>query len=112
MMMNQKTYGVTVEVLAADDFDAVPVCITETDVVKAGTPITNKGKSAISDMSTADGVLLYDVDPTKNPNGAMVVRGIFDKKKVDAHIGSTIDVATMKTAVPGVVFREDSGINE
>lgn len=36
--------GGTVEILAADDFDAIPFTVTETDAVKAGTPMTHPGQ--------------------------------------------------------------------
>ena len=58
-----------VEILAADVFTAVPVKIAETDVVLAGTPITAAGMKDTAGTN-AMGILLYDVDPAANPNGA------------------------------------------
>lgn len=100
--------GGTVEILAADDFDAIPFTVTETAAVKAGTPMTILGKKAAS--ASADGILLYDVDPAENPNAALVVRGIIDKKKAEEHSGATYDAAALKTAVPGIVLRDNIGV--
>lgn len=99
--------GGTVEILAADDFDAIPFTVTETAAVKAGTPMTILGKKAAS--ASADGILLYDVYPAENPNAALVVRGIIDKKKSEEHSGVTYDAAALKTAVPSIVLRDNIG---
>ena len=72
--------GGTVEILAADDFDAIPFTVTETGPVKAGTPMT-------------------------------MVRGVIDQKKAEAHSGVTYDAAALKTAVPGIVLRDNIGVN-
>lgn len=100
--------GGTVEILAANDFDAIPFTITETSAVKAGTPMTIQGKKTTS--TSADGILLYDVDPAENPNAALVVRGIIDQKKAEKHAGVTYDAAALKTAVPGIILRDDIGV--
>lgn len=99
--------GGTVEILAADDFDAVPFIVTETSPVKAGTPMTIQGKKAAS--ASANGVLLYDVDPAENPNAALVVRGVIDQKKAEKHSGAAYDAAALKTAVPGIILRDNIG---
>ena len=101
--------GGTVEILAADDFDAIPFTVTETGPVKAGTPMTILGKKASA--ATANGILLYDVNPEENPNAALVVRGVIDQKKAEAHSGVTYDAAALKTAVPGIVLRDNIGVN-
>ena len=101
--------GGTVEILAADDFDAIPFTVTEDNAVKAGTPMTTQGKKTAS--ATANGILLYDVDPSENPNAALVVRGIIDQKKAEKHSGVTYDAAALKTAVPGIVLRDNTGVN-
>ena len=101
--------GGTVEILAAADFDAVPFTVTETDAVKAGTPMTLQGKKTAS--ASADGILLYDADPAENPNAALVVRGIIDQKKAEKHAGVTYEAAALKTAVPGIVLRDNVGVN-
>ena len=109
--MKFKTTSVagTVEILAADDFDAVPFTVTETTAVKAGTPMTLAGKKTAA--ATADGILLYDTDPEANPNAALLVRGVIDQKKAESHAGVTYDAAALKTAVPGIVLRNNIGVN-
>ena len=101
--------GGTVEILASDDYDAIPFTVTEANAVKAGTPMTLQGKKTAS--ATANGILLYDVDPAENPSAALVVRGIIDQKKAEAHSGATYDAAALKTAVPGIVLRDNIGVN-
>ena len=114
MNFAKTTYGGTVEILASKDFQAIPAKIVVADgadstVVKAGTPITNAG--AATTGSGAVGILLYDVDTAKNPNGALVVQGIIDATKAQAHSGVTY-VAALYTALPGVVFRTNIGVQE
>lgn len=101
--------GGTVEILASDDYDAIPFTVTEANAVKAGTPMTLQGKKTAS--ATANGILLYDVDPAENPSAALVVRGIIDQKKAEKHAGMTYDAAALKTAVPGIVLRDNIGVN-
>ena len=111
----------TVEILAADEFVGVPITVTGTSVVKAGTPMTLEGVKATEEdadpssqkaaKTNADGVLLYDVDPTENPNGTLVVQGVIDQKKAKANSGCKLDVAAMKAAVPGLILRTNIGVN-
>lgn len=118
MKFKQTTVGGTVEILAADDFDAIPFTVTETTAVKAGTPMTLAGKKATftagasgaAGTTTAEGILLYDVDPANNPNGALVVRGIIDQKKAEANSGVTYDAKALKAAVPGITLRDNIGV--
>lgn len=112
MRFANTTYGGTVEFLAADDFKAIPGHVTETDVVLAGTPIDADGKKIKTGATGAVGILLYDVDPTRNPNGALLVEGIIDLKKMNAHSGLTVGAAALKTVLPGIVCRENIGVNE
>lgn len=111
--MKLKTTTVTgdVEILASKDFQAIPAAITGSDVVKAGMPITADGASAAAG-TRAVGILLYDVDPTANPNGAIVVSGIVDWTKCMAHSGATADADTMKGILPAITFRTNIGVNE
>ena len=104
-----------IEILASNDYQAVPVKVAApsgegvtTTVVKAGTPLTAAG--AATTGANAVGVLLYDVDTAENPNGAMVVQGIIDATKAQAHSGVTY-VSALYTALPGVVFRTNIGVN-
>lgn len=110
MKIKKTVAGGTVEILAADDFNAIPFTVTETALVKAGTPMTLAGKKA-TDMSAANGILLWDVDPANNPVGSLLVRGIVDQAKAETNSGVTYDAAALKTAVPGIVLRNNIGVN-
>ena len=106
MKFTKTSYGGTVEILASKDFQAIPVKIAGTTLLKAGTPVTDAGESTTG--ANAIGILLYDVDPTKNPNGAAVVQGIIDATKAQAH--SEVSYASaLYSALPGVVFRTNIG---
>lgn len=111
--------GGTVEILAANDFTAIPITITETTTVKAGMPVSLTGKKQAAGSSgsgetlvKAAGILLYDVDPTANPNGALVVAGVVDWAKCKSNSGATATAATMKGILPAIEFRENIGVNE
>jgi len=109
MNFAKTTYGGTVEILASKDFQAIPIEVAAPNsgtVVKAGTPLTAAGESTTG--SGAVGVLLYDVDTAKNPNGAAVVQGIIDATKAQAHSGVTY-VSALYEALPGIVFRTNIG---
>lgn len=106
MNFAKTTYGGTIEILASKDFQAIPVKVAGSSVMKAGTPLTAAGESTTG--SGAIGILLYDVDPTKNPNGAAVVQGIIDSTKAQAH--SEVSYASaLYEALPGIVFRTNIG---
>lgn len=109
MYFDTKSVAGTVEILASNDYQAVPLKLDETGKVLAGMPITNAGKKAPSG-SGAIGILLYDVDCDRNPNSAIVVDGIIDWAKVKAHNSDvTADVETIAAAMPNIVFREVGG---
>lgn len=110
MRFAKTTVGGTVEILAADDFVGIPIKLTESGVVKAGTAITAAGAKTTA-YTDAAGILLYDVDTVDNPNGTIVVQGVIDKTKADAHANVTLDSAALKVAVPGVILRENIGVN-
>ena len=113
MRFETTSYGGTYEILAADEFKAIPAVLTATGVVYAGTPITAAGIATTGTGSDAVGILLYDVDCDANPNCALVVEGIVDFNKCKEHSGvSTMTVAGLKTALPGVVCRTNIGVNE
>jgi len=104
------------EILASNDYQAVPIKVATpsgegvtTTVVKAGTPLTAAGASTTG--ANAVGVLLYDVDTAENPNGAAVVQGIINATKAQSHSGVTY-AAALYTALPGIVFRTNIGVNE
>lgn len=115
MIFADTTIAGGVEILASKDFQAIPIKVAAptgegvtTTIVKAGTPLTAAGASTTG--SGAVGVLLYDVDTAKNPNGAAVVQGIIDATKAQAHSGVTY-AAALYTALPGIVFRTNIGVN-
>lgn len=119
MKFTTSTATSTVEILAADDFVAIPFTVTATTAVKAGTPMTLDGLVAPEStgaegetVTQPDGILLYDVDPTENPNAALLVQGVVDARKVADHAGITLDAAALKTAVPGIIVRDNTGVNE
>lgn len=100
-----------VEILASNDYQAIPVKVAAPEsgtIVKAGTPLTAAGASTTG--SGAAGVLLYDVDTDANPNGAMVVQGIIDATKAQDHSGVTY-VSALYEALPGIIFRTNIGVN-
>lgn len=118
MNFNKTSIGGTVEILASKDFQAIPVTVTGASVVKAGMPLKlsdptkNGNVTAVAAGTGANGILLYDVDPTANPNAAMVVSGIVDWTKCKAHSGATATGAAMKAILPAIEFRENIGVNE
>lgn len=112
MKFETTAIGGSVEILASKDFQAIPqelaVPVGGDGIVKAGTPITADG--AATTGAGAVGVLLYDVDTNANPNGALVVQGIIDAVKAQAHSGVTY-VSALYSALPGIVFRTNIGVN-
>ena len=101
--------GFTVTILASDDYQAVPLKLTES--AKAGMPIKSDGAKS-TDGSEAIGILLYDVDVDANPNGAVVVDGIIDWKKCQTHCADELnstDAAAISKKLPNIVFRDDAG---
>ncbi|MBR0161949.1 MAG: hypothetical protein IJQ02_11800 [Oscillospiraceae bacterium] len=112
MKFQTKSYGGTIEILASKDFQAIPITVAEPEsgtVVKAGTPLTAEGASTTGEGAV--GILLYDVNVAENPNAAIVVEGIIDANKAQAHSGVTY-AAALYTALPAVVFRTGIGTNE
>jgi len=109
MNFAKTAYAGTIEILASNDYQAIPVKVAAPGsgtVVKAGTPLTADGASTTG--SGAIGILLYDVDTAKNPNGAAVVQGIIDAAKAQAH-SEVSYVDALYSALPGIVFRTNIG---
>lgn len=110
MNFSKTSYGGTVEILASATHNSIPIKVATPGsggpVVKAGTPLTAAGASTTG--AGAVGVLLYDVDTSKNPNGAAVVQGIIDATKAQAHSGVSY-VSALYEALPGIVFRTNIG---
>lgn len=110
MKYTKTSYGGSVEILAADQFTAIPILVDDDALVKAGTPLTSAGVPlTATSFATAAGLLLYDVDPTENPNGALLVQGVVDQAKAASHSGVTLDNTF---AVPGIILRDNIGVNE
>lgn len=113
MNFAKTAYAGTIEILASNDYQAIPVKVATPgsggSVVKAGTPLTADGEATTG--AGAIGILLYDVDTAKNPNGAAVVHGIIDSAKAQEHSGVTY-VAALYEALPGIVFRTNIGAAE
>ena len=113
MIFNENVIAGDVEILASKDYQAIPAKIAvaggaDSTVVKAGTPILPTGLSTTG--SGAIGILLYDVDVAANPNAAVVVQGIIDSTKAQAHSGVTY-ADGLYSALPGIVFRTNIGTN-
>lgn len=106
-------------ILAADTYVAIPFTVNETDSVPAGYPMTKTGKKAAVTTSTsatdaaidAIGILLHTVDPSVNPNGALLIQGVIDVDKAtrSGFAYSANDIAALKKAVPAVFCRTDVG---
>lgn len=83
MKFSKTSVGGTIEILAADDFVAIPICVTEAAAVPAGMPMTAAGKKvATTSYATAVGMLLYDVDPDENPNARYWCRALWTRRKL------------------------------
>lgn len=107
MKFDEKTIAGGVEILAADDFKAVPITLAATTgTIYAGTPLNASGEDVLAGTS-AVGILLYDAEPAKNPNVAMVVEGVIDYNKIVAHASVTATAAALHTLIPAIYFRED-----
>lgn len=108
MYFDTKSVGMAPEILASNDYQAVPVTITGGELVKAGMPIKNTGEKS-EDGTDAIGILLYDVDPVKNPNGAVVVDGIVNWGKAKEYSGATAEAADIAKKLPNITFRDKDG---
>ena len=109
-------------ILAADTYVAIPFTVKETNAVPAGYPMAKTGLKAAATTGTsatdaatdAIGILLHTVDPSVNPNGALLIQGVVDQKKAKASSGFSFtsdDVAALHKAVPAVFFRDNIGTN-
>ena len=87
-----------VEILASNDFTAIP--FTTTTAKKAGEKLT---------VDSRVGVVLYDVDPDENPNGSLLVAGVIDAVKAKAH--SVIDLAAESDLPDTIILRTNTGVN-
>ena len=113
MKYSETTIAGDVEILASNDYQAIPAKIAVGDgasstIVKAGTPIDSSGLFAESTLPI--GILLYDVDTAVNPNAAVVVEGIIDENKAETHASVTY-TDYQKAALPNIIFRTNIGVN-
>ena len=110
MHFDVKSINGTIEILASNDYQAVPLKIDDAAEVKAGMPIKNDGTKA-EDGNGAIGILLYDVDPARNPNGAVVVDGIINWAKCKASVGESlsIEAEAISKLLPNITFRDADG---
>lgn len=94
MRFTSKSVTQPKEILANDHYVAIEYdcsALAATDgVIKAGTIVPKNDATAI-------GVLLYDVYPAENPNGAIVVHGFINKAKLPVAPADTV-------AIPQVSF--------
>lgn len=111
MKLSKKTIDGTITILASNDYQAIPFMVSGTSPVKAGMPMKLDG-TPVAAGTDADGILLYDVDPNNNPNAALLVDGIVDWEKCQDHSGATATAATMKAALPNIIFRENTGVTK
>lgn len=106
MIVDTKSVGMTPEILASNDYQAVPIKVSE--ALKAGIPVKNDGSKS-TDGTDAIGILLYDVDPARNPNGAVVVDGIINWEKCQAINNSdlsAVNAEDIAKKMPHLVFRD------
>lgn len=111
--------GGDVEILNRAPFEAVPMTIDFTGVedvdketgkkiVKAGTPISNKGVPVKETPWTdAWGILLHDAYED-NPDGALLRKAYINKTVAAAHSGLAYD-EDLEKLFPQITFEEDQG---
>ena len=96
MKFTKKTIASGVNILANDHYVAIPydcsalTALATDNVIPAGTLIP-------ANDATAVGVLLNDVNLAENPNGAVVIHGFIETKKLPAAPADTV-------AIPQVQF--------
>lgn len=110
MKFSVDTFNGNVEWLASNDFQAIPAHVAGTTEVLSGTPITAAG-AVSSDGTDAVGIVLHDTDPNVDPNVAILVQGIVDLTKMNAHSGLSLTAAAIQAVLPGIVCRENIGVN-
>ena len=98
MKFTSKSITQPKEILANDHYVAIGYDCSALEaadgVIKAGTVVP-------ANDATAKGVLLYDVYPAENPNGAIIIHGFVNKTKMPA---APAEAAI--TALKGVMFLE------
>lgn len=122
MRVTGATYGMGVEILNRPPYEGVPTTLDFTSVsdtadngekvVKAGTPITDKGVASTGGTD-AVGILLFDVYESR-PQGTLLKKAYINLTRVKESLGEekygtqyTDDIlSALKTALPMVVFEE------
>lgn len=95
MRFTEKSLTNTKEILwndhyVAETYDCSALTALATDnIIPAGTIIPANDASAI-------GVLLWDVELNKNPNGTIVVHGFINKSKLPAEPAETVNLPMIK----------------
>lgn len=107
MQMQKTVIDCGFTILASRDYQSRPITVAGSVPVPAGSPMTSAGVTAATE-SQAVGILLHDVDPNVNPNGALLVQGLVNARVARTHSGATLDAATLKVACPGIVLVEDA----
>ena len=114
MLFSSVNVGEQVEILNRSPFEGVPMTIdfttvetkdddTGEKVVKAGTPIDDKGKQQKTTPWTgAVGILLHDVYEHR-PQGTILKKAYINKTVAQEHSGVTYDDALAKL-LPMIVF--------
>lgn len=110
MYFDVKNYGGTTEILDGNDYQAVEIPVSGEETVKAGMPMKNTGETS-ADGTGAIGILLYDVDPKRNPAGAVVVDGIINWAKCKASVGESLSLEAnaISKLLPNITFRDADG---
>ena len=115
MIFADTSVGGTVEILASKDFTAIPIKVgspASGNIMKAGTPL--KATGAYTTATDAVGILLYDVDVSKNPNGALLVQGVIDATKAQSHCGLEYGsglMTALNAAGCSIILRTNIGVN-
>lgn len=106
--MKQKVYGASGidEILATDEYSSMPITVSAPEngtVVYAGTPLTKSGR--VTTGEGAYGILVYNVDTSKNANGAIIRYGVLDSAKAQQISGVIYNKAALKLSLPGIILR-------
>ena len=76
MKVKETKSGKMFTILATNNYNAIPITVGGTSLVKAGTPLTANGTAPTSGVTGAVGVLLYDVDPQSIPTVQSLYRAL------------------------------------
>lgn len=85
----------TKEILYNDHYTAEPYDCTALTSLATGN-IIPAGTFIPANDATAKGVLLWDVDLSKNPTGTIVTHGFINKSKLPAEPAETVNIPMLK----------------